>query len=256
MARPSRARARRSLVALSGFAAAIAVVCALALWHPWAASDATVGRAEAVPAEALAVAPLVLPENPRVLVFGDSWTYGSAATVPTDGYAYVVAGLIRGETIVDGVRGSGYLVPGLEGIGTFGERIARLDPDLDPDLIVVQGSINDRREPAEGYADAVGAAWDALTARYPSTPIVILGPAPQVLPVEDATARIDRTLAGLAASRGWAYISPVTEQWISPADYGWIIDTGEIGRNHPTTAGHAYLAERLARALASLAPAS
>ena len=28
-----------------------------------------------------------------------------------------------------------------------------------------------------------------------------------------------------------------------------MIDTG-IGRNHPTTAGHAYLAERLAQALA------
>jgi lysophospholipase L1-like esterase len=254
MGRISPARARRSLVALIGVAAAIAVVCTIALWRPGTANDAAVGRAEAVPTGALAVAPLELPEHPRVLVFGDSWTYGSAATTPTEGYAYVLAGLIDGETIVDGVRGSGYLVPGLEGIGTFGERIARLDPDLAPDLIIVQGSINDRREPTEGYADAVDTAWDALAARFPSTPIVILGPAPQVLPVEEATARIDDTLASLAAARGWAYISPVTEEWITAADYGWIIDTTEIGRDHPSTDGHAYLAERVARALAGLAP--
>ncbi|MDF2491466.1 MAG: hydrolase family protein [Microbacterium sp.] len=237
-------------------AVAIAIVCALALWRPWTPGDAVVSRAEAGPTDAVAVAPLALPENPRVLVFGDSWTYGSAATLPTEGYAYVLASSIDGETIVDGVRGSGYLVRGLEGIGTFGERIARLDPDVVPDLIVVQGSINDRREPADGYADAVEAAWDELTSRFPETPVVILGPAPQVLPVEEPTARIDRTLATLAAARGWPYISPIAEDWITAEDYGWIIDSGEIGRNHPTTAGHAYLAERVARALEALAPAT
>jgi lysophospholipase L1-like esterase len=256
MPRPSRARARRSLAVLAGVAAAIAIVCAVALWRPWTAAQAPVSRAEAGTADAVAVAPIELPEHPRVLVFGDSWTYGSAATLPTEGYAYVLAGLLDGQTIVDGVRGSGYLVPGLEGIGTFGQRIARLDPDLAPDLIIVQGSINDRREPAAGYADAVDAAWNELAARYPGTPIVILGPAPQVLPVEDATARIDHTLASLAAARGWPYVSPVAEDWITAADYPWIIDTGEIGRNHPTTAGHAYLAERVARALEALAPAT
>jgi lysophospholipase L1-like esterase len=256
MHRSSRTRARRSLAVLAGVAAAIAVVCAVALWRPWATAQAPVSRAVAGPADASAIAPIDLPEHPRVLVFGDSWTYGSAATVPTEGFAYVLSGLIEGETIVDGVRGSGYLVRGLEGIGTFGERIARLDADLDPDLVVVQGSINDRRESADGYADAVNAAWDDLTARYPETPVVILGPAPQVLPVEDATARIDHTLASLAAGRGWPYISPVAEEWITSANYPWIIDTGEIGRNHPTTAGHAYLAEQVARALEALAPAT
>lgn len=256
MTRPPRSRARRPLLAVAGLAAAIAVVCTLALWRPWAAEEPAVSRAEAGPADAVAVASVSLPEHPRVLVFGDSWTWGSAATLPTEGYAYVLADLLEGETVVEGVRGSGYLVPGAEGIGTFGERIARLDPGLDVDLIVVQGSINDRRVPDTGYADAVTAAWDDLSARYPGTPVVILGPAPQVLPVETETARIDRELAALAAERGWPYISPLLEEWITPEDYAWIIDTGEIGRDHPTTAGHAYLAERVAAALAGLAPAS
>jgi lysophospholipase L1-like esterase len=254
MTRTSRSRARRSVLVTAGLAAAIAVVCALALWRPWTDQDAAVSRAEAGPTDAVAVASVDLPDHPRVLVFGDSWTWGAAASSPAEGYAYVLAELLDGETIVDGVRGSGYLVPGGEGIGTFGERIARLDPRLGPDLIIVQGSINDRRLPDTGYADAVTAAWDALAGIYPATPVVVLGPAPQVLPVESATARIDRDLAGLAAARGWPYVSPVLEEWITPEDYEWVIDTGDVGRDHPTSAGHAYLAQRVADALAALRP--
>ena len=119
-------------------------------------------------------AALALPEQPRVLVFGDSWTYGSAASLPTLGYAYVLGERLGWETTVDGVRGSGYLKPGPDG-GSYGERIAALDPALDPDLVIVEGSINDRRLPATGYRDAV-AAWDALAALYPEAAIVILGP--------------------------------------------------------------------------------
>ena len=65
-----------------------------------------------------------------------------------------------------------------------------------------------------------------------------------MLPVEPATARIDADLAELAALRGWWHISPIAEEWITPANYLDVIDTG-IGRNHPSTEGHAYLADRL-----------
>jgi len=244
------------LSAIDGLAVAIAGVSAVALWHPWSAAPVAGPAAAGGTAAAVAVEPLDLPDSPRVLVFGDSWTYGSAATTPELGYAYLLADLLGGQTIVDGVRGSGYLVPGLDG-GTFGERIADLDPTAAPDLVIIEGSINDRKVAATGYLDAVTAAWDALEAIYPEATIVVLGPAPQVLPVESATARIDEDLAGLAAKRGWAYLSPLAEDWITPANYGWIIDTG-IGRNHPTTAGHAYLAERVAADLDALraSPAS
>lgn len=248
----TRARHRlrhRGLRATLGLAIAIAGVSALALWHPWSAPPVAGPAAAVAVAAPAAIEPLTLPESPRILVFGDSWTYGSAA-VPELGYAYLLADLLDGQTIVDGVRGSGYLVPGLDG-GTFGERIADLNPDLDPDLILIEGSINDRKVPAAGYADAVTAAWDALTAAYPAVRIVVLGPAPQVLPVETATARIDRELATLAAERGWTYLSPLAEDWITPANFDEVIDTG-IERSHPSAAGHAYLAERVAADLERL----
>lgn len=232
-------------------AAAIAAVCLLAAVHPAAdAGPAVVARADGAASDALAPRPLALPDEPRVLIFGDSWTYGSAASLPTLGYAYVLGQRLQWQSTVDGVRGSGYLKPGWDG-GTYGERIAALDPGLNPDLIIVEGSINDRRLPAAGYREAVEAAWDALAALYPAASVVIMGPAPQVLPVEEATARIDADLAALAAERGWWYVSPIAEEWITPQNYAEIIDT-TIGRYHPSTAGHAYLATRLAESLAAM----
>ncbi len=225
---------------------AVAAVCALAAWHPWTGTAAPVsaGSADDAGAAAAAPVPLVLPEHARVLVIGDSWTYGQAADVPTDGYAYVLGRTMGWDVTVAGVRGSGYLRPGLDG-GSFGDRIAALDPALDPDLVIVQGSINDRELYPVGYRTAVDRAWDALASIFPDAHVLVVGPAPQVLPVETNTASIDGDLAELAAARGWTYISPIGEEWITTANYGAVIDSG-AGRQHPSTAGHAYLAERLA----------
>ncbi len=253
---PGSPRARRSWLPILGAALAVAAVCAIGMWRPWVTPSAPVaGEAESVVAAPSAPAMLALPDAPRVLVFGDSWVYGSAATVPTLGFAYRLGENLGWDTVVDGVRGSGYLKPGIDG-GSYGERVAALDPALDPDLIILEGSINDRRLPAKGYADAVTAVWDALEDLYPDAAVVILGPAPQVLPVEPATARIDADLARLAGERGWWYISPIADGWITEANYLDVIDTGPIGRNHPSTDGHAYLAERVAEAIDGMTEAT
>jgi lysophospholipase L1-like esterase len=241
-------RGRVIALAALGLVAISAVL--LGLWRPWAPlpEAAPIGAGD----EAIVVepAPLALPQYPIVLVFGDSWTYGSAATRSTEGYAYLLGPLLGGQTIVKGVRGSGYLKPGIDG-PTYGERIHALTPGLNPDLVVIQGSINDRKQGEAGYRDAVNAAWDSLTALYPDAQIVVLGPAPHELPVGEATARIDQDLAELAAVRGWWYISPVGQDWITTENYLDVIDV-DLGRQHPSTAGHAYLAERVAGALAEI----
>lgn len=232
---------------LAGLAGMLTLAAVVAIWRPWATPEATVAAGAGQSAVQVTPEDLDLPENPTVLIFGDSWTYGSAATVPELGYAYAIADLAGWTTVVDGVRGSGYLKAGIDG-PAFGERIAALDPTIAPDLIVVQGSINDRLLYPTGYADAVDAAWDALAATFPSARVVILGPAPHVLPVEASIAAIDRDLAGFAAERGWWYISPVDDEWITPENYADVIDAG-VGRQHPSTAGHRYLAARLSAAV-------
>ncbi|MBT2485510.1 MULTISPECIES: SGNH/GDSL hydrolase family protein [unclassified Microbacterium] len=248
----TRRRLRTTGIAFALLFAVIAGV--LGVWRPWTPSPtaAPVGAAagEGSAPAMIAPLPLSLPEHPSVLVFGDSWTYGSAANVPTLGYAYVLADLLAGETVVDGVRGSGYLKPGLDG-PTFGERIALLDPALSPNLIIIQGSINDRAQGVAGYREAVTAAWDALAAAYPEAQIVVLGPAPHELPVGAETSRIDADLSELAGARGWWYISPIGQKWITEQNYLDVIDVG-IGRKHPSTDGHRYLAERLSGALDEL----
>lgn len=254
-----KAASARHRLPVAGLAVAVILALAaviLGVWRPWVPvpSSVPVGAA-AADDEAVVIAPepLLLPEHPTALVFGDSWTYGSAATEPTLGYAYVLADLLDGETIVKGVRGSGYLKPGLDG-PAFGERIAALDATLTPDLIIMQGSINDRAQGETGYREAVTAAWDAMAAKYPDATIVILGPAPHELPVATETGRIDKDLGELASARGWWYISPVAQNWITEQNYLSVIDV-EVGRKHPSTDGHRYLAEKLAAALGELGDA-
>lgn len=239
------------LIALIAVAAVAAI---LGLWRPWAPPP--IASPAGAASDVVSVAPptLVLPDSPRVLVFGDSWTYGAAASTPDLGYAFVLADLTGGETIVDGEPASGYLREGHLG-NTFGTRIAALDPGLDPDLVIVQGSINDRKLDASRYREAVTDAWDALSALYPDAAIVVLGPAPHALPIAKGTARIDRDLGELAASRGWWYISPIERGWITEDNYLAVIDV-DAGRRHPSDEGHRYLAEQVAAALEELsAPA-
>jgi lysophospholipase L1-like esterase len=252
---PGRLRGRRLWLPLLGAALAVAAVCVVAVLRPGTTADPVAAGGVEAPIAAAAPAALVLPDEARVLVFGDSWVYGSAALSPTLGFAYRLADELGVETLVDGVRGSGYLKPGLDG-PAYGERIAQLDPALDPDLIVIEGSINDRRLYPDGYRDAVTAAWDQLETRFPDADIVVLGPAPQVLPVEEPTRQIDAELRDLAAGRGWWYISPIQEEWITTANYAAVIDSGPIGRDHPSTAGHAYLATRVADAVRGMTQAA
>lgn len=239
---PTRRR-RTALVVVGALAVALTVFLGIA--RPWMPPAETAPIAAAQ--DGISPAALTLPEHPTVLVFGDSWTYGSAANPPTRGYAYLLADLIHGETVVDGVRGSGYQKPGLDG-PDYLTRIRALDATITPDLIIIEGSINDRRENPAAFPAAVNAAWDALTDKFPRVPIVVLGPAPHELPVGASTARIDHDLSVMAAERAWWYISPVQEKWITPENYLRLIDVG-AGRKHPTNAGHEFLAQKVFEAL-------
>lgn len=190
-------------------------------------------------------------EDPSLLVFGDSWTYGMAATTPTGGYAYLAGESLGWDTTVDGENGSGYLRPGELG-GVYGTRVLQLDPELEPDVIVIQGSINDRGADLDGLSASAHAVWRALETRYPDAELVVLGPAPSVLPVDAAVRKIDTILNRLANVEGVTYISPLTEQWITEDNFAKVIDTSSKSRNHPSDSGHEYLAERLAEELEAI----
>ncbi|MGI6879575.1 SGNH/GDSL hydrolase family protein [Microbacterium sp. gxy059] len=252
-----RAAAPTLLVALA-LAGCASAPTGVDVSSPWidGPEDRTAGSGGA-PASESASADVAAPDETGgptdLLIFGDSWTVGLASTNEQGGYAYLTGRILGWETTVAGESGSGYLRPGRDG-GVYAPRIAALDPALSPDVVVLQGSINDRLVDLSGYDDAVAQAWSAMQTRFPDADLVILGPAPHVLPVGDDTALIDQRLDALAEARSLPYISPVQEGWITESNYDAVIDASKTGGRHPSDDGHAYLAGLVAAHLAQLVP--
>ncbi len=186
-----------------------------------------------------------------MLIFGDSWTVGLAASDSAHAYPAVTGDLLGWDTIVAGESGSGYLRSGELG-GSYPLRVLELDAGVSPDVIVLQGSINDRFENLSYLPRAATTVWDHLMDLYPDAHLVVLGPAPHVLPVPAEITDIDSTLSALADAQGLDYISPLDEEWITAENFDVVIDTSPAGAHHPSDQGHALLATRLAGDLAQL----
>ena len=140
---------------------------------------------------------------------------------------------------------AGISSPGIDG-GTYGERIAALDPALDPDLVIVEGSINDRRLSGGGIPGCrdrrVGRARAAPTPTRGSSSSAPRRRCCRSNPPRPASTRICAELAAaprlvvhLADRRGVDHPRQLPRRHRHRP----------IGRNHPSTEGHAYLADRL-----------
>src|SRR5918994_4691333 len=127
--------------------------------------------------------PGATPDAPFVSFIGDSWTDGSGATGKV-GYAYLTGRQLGWTHRVLGVGGSGY-VRGGAGNVPFDERILPAVSG-NPDVVVIQGSINERSTTAPELAAAVADTLTRLVrAAGPDTSVVVVG-ASQVpgVPVE------------------------------------------------------------------------
>jgi lysophospholipase L1-like esterase len=209
---------------------------------------ADAARAWAVGHETGAARPFVLPRTGTVLLFGDSWTYGTAAA-PLSGYAYLAARQLGLVADIEGVSGTGFLNPGPHREGTYAQRLAAL-PTSTPALVVIQGGTNDIGESWSDLPAAVGHVLDQARARFPAAQIVLFGSAPSTWPTDPRLESVDRTLAAAAQRAGIPYVSPIAEQWVTADNFAAVIDPS---RYHPGTAGHAYLAARFVADLRTLA---
>lgn len=120
-------------------------------------------------------------DDTTVWVVGDSWTMGWPLEDPTDSWVSTFAEVTGFTVHVDGWSASGYTVSGLcEEDTRFPRRVGRAAAE-EPDLIVVQGGLNDVGRRKEELADAVDAVVDAAG----EIPVVLLGPgAAPALPPE------------------------------------------------------------------------
>lgn len=106
---------------------------------------------------------------------------------------------------------------------TLARLVPRLVPPLEPGAIVVLAGTADRLalpgRPDEAAA-AVGRLLDALRARLPSAPVLVIGPLPERAPAPGETPRADsaadvhalsEALRDAAAARGMAFLDPARE---------------------------------------------
>lgn len=185
----------------------------------------------------------------KTLFFGDSWTFGMTAEPVTQGFAYQTADELQLDATVMGGPGTGYLNPGPSKEGTYSERLNSVPADLNPGLVVLQGSINDANLSPIGLPGAANKFIRQLKANFPHAQIVMVGPAPNTFPADPSITRLDNYLRQVAVSNSLNYISPFAGHWITAANVGKVIDPTTM---HPTNAGHAILASKTVAALNSL----
>jgi lysophospholipase L1-like esterase len=176
-------------------------------------------------------------ERPTVTFLGDSWTVGEGATARR-GYAVLTGEQLDWQYQVLGVGGSGYTRSGAG--STFGQRVDRAI-DTEADVIVVQGSLNERRGVPGALAPAARATLRHLRAAAdPQTEILVVG-ASYVPGTPAATIEwINDDIADAAAQAGVRFVDPAAGNWTDPTDPAIWYDA-----NHPNDAGHQLIADRM-----------
>jgi lysophospholipase L1-like esterase len=177
-------------------------------------------------------------EPPSVTFVGDSWTYGSGVR-SGEGYVELVTAQLGWRYDNQGIIGSGYWTRG-QG-RPYGERLTTAVAGR-PDLIVVQGSLNDQAVDAETLAARALDTLDRLRDRaHPDTEILVMG-ASHTPATPDATIdAINRAVGEAARAVGLPFVDPAVENWTDPADP----DVWDDG-NHPNDTGHQQIADGLA----------
>lgn len=191
-------------------------------------------------------APLTFDAGTKTLFFGDSWTFGMTAVPGTRGFAYLTAEQLQLDATVMGGPGTGYLNPGPAKEGTYSDRLNQLPAALDPQLVVVQGSINDGNLSPIDLPVAANKFIAELKGKFPAAQVVMIGPAPNAYPVDQSVIRLDNYLGQVAANNSLNYISPLKDKWITAGNVSTIIDAKTM---HPSNAGHAILASKTVDAL-------
>jgi hypothetical protein len=143
--------------------------------------------------------------------------------------------------------GAGYGVPGNH--GNVYEALAARAVRTDDALVVFFGSRND--EPADPalLPGAMRSALGIARRAAPSARMLVIGPPWPSADVPPAVLRVRDALYGAAREVGATWIDPLAE--------GWFVGRPDlIGRDgvHPTDAGHAYMAEKIAPLIAAALP--
>jgi lysophospholipase L1-like esterase len=204
------------------------------------------GAGGASPAAAAGSTPAHLVDGRTVVtILGDSWTVGLGATDHV-GYAQRALAVLGWNWRNLGVSGSGYSVPGAYG-SEYEERIDEVAASR-PDVVVVQGSLNERSSTPARLREAAERTLTELREEVdPTVPIVVVG-ASYNPGTPDATIDwINAAISAAAADAGLSFVDAAQEGWTDPDDPSQWSDV-----IHPNDRGYELIAERMVPLLRSL----
>jgi acyl-CoA thioesterase-1 len=172
--------------------------------------------------------------GPRVAVIGDSWSQGSGLADPGASWP----SRLDGRVVVDGFGGSGFTAQASPCLDVaFPLRVGRALA-TDPDLVVVQGGLND----FDVSPSVVRAGAERTLRALEGHEVVVVGPAAAPLRAAGA-ARVDAVLAEAAAAAGVPYVRTA----------GWELEYLP-DRLHLTAAGHQVFGDAVREALDEIEP--
>lgn len=189
----------------------------------------------------------------RIAVVGDSYTTGGdLGGRDTQGWTARAWQLLarRGVEVnadVSAEGGAGYGVPGNR--GNVYEALASRAIRPDDTLVVYFGSRNDQPANPMMLPGAMLSALGVASRTAPTARILVIGPPWPTSDVPPAVLQVRDALYGAARLVGATWVDPIAE--------GWFVGRPDlIGRDgvHPTDAGHAYMAERIAPLIAAALP--
>jgi acyl-CoA thioesterase I len=170
--------------------------------------------------------------DPRIAVIGDSWSQGTDLADPAVSWPSRLDGLV----VVDGFGGSGFSVEASPCRDVaFALRVGRALA-TDPDLVVVQGGLND----FDVSAGAVREGAERTLRLLEGHRVVVVGPAAAPRRAAGA-ARVDALLAEVTAAAEVPYIR--TAEW----ELDYLAD-----RLHLTPGGHEVFGDAVAAAISDL----
>ena len=178
----------------------------------------------------------------RAVVLGDSFSAGKGNPDGTPTALQLAARRLGWTAVLQVVKGSGFTTG-----ASVGERVAALSTA--PTVLVLQAGASDTAAGPEDLTAAAGTVLDAVRRRFPTTRVVVIGPFAMEQPADGQLVRVDRTLAAVAKAHHVAYVDPIASAWITAANAGNL--TSSTGF-YPNAQGHAFLAQQLERALATV----
>lgn len=224
----------------------IAAVAGLAVWADKHRAGQPDSSAPVVSAESLNPEE---PLRPAFAFIGDSYAYGERASSSTRSYPRLVCAAHNALCDVNAQVGTGYVNKStIAGRQAFADRIQYLAQNgRAPDLIVVQGGLND-----SGKADEVRAAasktFAAIKAAFPTSKVIVVGPV--ITPGARAadTVRVRDAIRAATRTAGSTFLDPMAERWVTdPA----LFDADRVSLNDR---GHKIFADRILEGIRPLVP--